>query len=57
MVRKLFIAFGVLAGLMAGGVAVAQQAPPFETKKVADNVYVFRYQGHQSNTGPGGIRR
>ena len=28
--------------------ALAQQAPPFETKKVTDNVYVFRYGGHQS---------
>ncbi len=29
--------------------APAQPAPPpFETKKIADNVYVFRYGGHQS---------
>jgi hypothetical protein len=27
--------------------AVAQQ-PPFATTKVADNVYMFRYGGHQS---------
>ena len=24
------------------------QAPPFETRKVTDNVYIFRYGGHQS---------
>ncbi len=24
------------------------QAPAFETRKVTDNVYIFRYQGHQS---------
>jgi len=28
--------------------AVAQQPPPFATTKVADNVYIFRYGGHQS---------
>jgi glyoxylase-like metal-dependent hydrolase (beta-lactamase superfamily II) len=28
--------------------AALAQAPPFETKKVADNVYAFRYGGHQS---------
>src|SRR3989449_3319993 len=26
----------------------AQQAPPYETKKVADGVYVFRHMGHQA---------
>ncbi|MGZ5828288.1 MAG: MBL fold metallo-hydrolase [Xanthobacteraceae bacterium] len=32
------------------GNAVAQQQPPFATRKVdgTDNVYIFRYQGHQS---------
>jgi glyoxylase-like metal-dependent hydrolase (beta-lactamase superfamily II) len=28
--------------------ADAQQPPPFDTKKVADNVYVFRHMGHQA---------
>jgi glyoxylase-like metal-dependent hydrolase (beta-lactamase superfamily II) len=28
--------------------AVAQQAPPFETRKISDAVYIFRYGGHQS---------
>ena len=33
------------------GLAVAQSAPPpFATRKIdgTDNVYIFRYQGHQS---------
>jgi glyoxylase-like metal-dependent hydrolase (beta-lactamase superfamily II) len=40
-----------LATLMIGaGAATAQNAPPVSTKKVdgTDNVYVFRYGGHQS---------
>src|SRR5713226_7769757 len=40
-----------LATLMIGaGGAMAQNAPPVSTKKVdgTDNVYVFRYGGHQS---------
>lgn len=32
---------------LAAGAAVAQP-PPFETRKVTDHVYVFRYGGHQS---------
>src|SRR5258705_494587 len=28
--------------------ARAQQPPPFETTKITDNVYLFRYGGHQS---------
>jgi glyoxylase-like metal-dependent hydrolase (beta-lactamase superfamily II) len=32
--------------LMAG--AAVAQAPPFETRKVAENVYAFRYGGHMS---------
>ena len=27
---------------------LAQQAPPFETRKIADNVYVYRHGGHQA---------
>jgi glyoxylase-like metal-dependent hydrolase (beta-lactamase superfamily II) len=38
--------FALAAGLAAP--ALAQQAPVFETRKVADNVYVYRYQNHQS---------
>ncbi|MGH7335482.1 MAG: MBL fold metallo-hydrolase, partial [Candidatus Rokuibacteriota bacterium] len=43
----LVVALAVLAvGLGAG--RLAAQAPPFETRKIADNVYVFRFGGHQS---------
>src|SRR5258705_9454470 len=41
----------ILAILIIGaGAAIAQNAPPFSTTKVegTDNVYVFRYGGHQS---------
>src|SRR5471032_2422189 len=41
----------LLASLMSGaGAALAQTAPPVSTKKVegTDNVYIFRYGGHQS---------
>jgi glyoxylase-like metal-dependent hydrolase (beta-lactamase superfamily II) len=44
-IRSLLVA-GALATLAA--TASAQQAPPFETRKISDSVYVFRYQGHQS---------
>ena len=33
--------------LLGAGSAVAQ-APPFATTKVTDNVYLFRYGGHQA---------
>jgi glyoxylase-like metal-dependent hydrolase (beta-lactamase superfamily II) len=36
------------AVLAAGAPASAQQPPPFETRKVTDNVYIFRHMGHQS---------
>jgi glyoxylase-like metal-dependent hydrolase (beta-lactamase superfamily II) len=49
------IGFAALAAALASSVwiAQAQQAapaapPPFATTKVADNVYIFRYGGHQS---------
>lgn len=45
---RLQTVIGALAiALGIAGPAFAQ-APPFETKKVTDNVYVFRYGGHQS---------
>ena len=34
--------------LVQGGVTGAQQAPPYETKQVADGVYVFRHMNHQA---------
>ncbi len=36
----------MLVGL--AGAALAQGPPPFETRKITDNVYIFRYQHHQS---------
>jgi glyoxylase-like metal-dependent hydrolase (beta-lactamase superfamily II) len=42
---------GVLVVVMvlgAGAGSAQQQAPPFETRKVTDNVYIFRFGGHQS---------
>lgn len=43
-------AFGILfLSLMAVGAAARQQSPPlFATTKVAENVYLFRYQFHQA---------
>src|SRR5262249_53559493 len=42
------LSLAVAVIVAAGGGAAAQQAPQFATTKVADNVYVFRYVGHQS---------
>jgi glyoxylase-like metal-dependent hydrolase (beta-lactamase superfamily II) len=33
---------------MAVATPALAQAPPFETRKITDNVYIFRYVGHQS---------
>jgi len=38
----------VLAALAAACNAAAQQPPVFETRKLTDNAYVFRYQFHQA---------
>src|SRR5258707_11625355 len=48
---KTLNAIAIVAILMVGaGAARAQNAPPVSTKKVdgTDNVYVFRYGGHQT---------
>jgi hypothetical protein len=48
---KLLNAIVIVAALIVGaGAATAQDAPPVSTKKVegTDNVYIFRYGGHQS---------
>src|SRR5258708_15193788 len=48
---KALNAIAIVAILMVGaGAARAQNAPPVSTKKVdgTDNVYVFRYGGHQT---------
>src|SRR5512146_2422349 len=42
---------GILAslGLMVAAFgAAAQQPPPFETRQLTDNAYLFRYGGHQA---------
>ena len=47
--RSLVLAASLAASLAAAPLAGAQQGPaPFETTKVADNVYVFRAGGYQS---------
>ena len=46
LLRPLRWCLGVLF-VLAAGAALAQQAL-YETRKLTDNVYVFRYQGHQS---------
>src|SRR3990172_12216642 len=33
---------------LVAGTAIAQEPPVFETRKITDNVYIFRYQYHQS---------
>ena len=38
----------LLALVAAGAPGWAQQPPPYETRKVADNVYIYRHMGHQS---------
>jgi hypothetical protein len=50
MPYKLHAATALMLLALTGG-AVAQSAPsPFATRKIdgTDNVYLFRYQGHQS---------
>jgi len=37
-----------LALALAAPAAVSQQAPPYETRKIADNVYIYRHMGHQA---------
>ena len=37
-----------VAVLTLTGIASAQQPPPFETRKGADNVFIFRHMGHQA---------
>jgi glyoxylase-like metal-dependent hydrolase (beta-lactamase superfamily II) len=43
------LALGAAATAVRGtGRSAFAQAPPFETRKITDTVYVFRYQNHQS---------
>src|SRR4051795_13385264 len=53
MRRKIFaaVAAGLVAAVLAtSAVAQAPQTPPYATTKVegTDNVYIFRYAGHQA---------
>ena len=48
MPRVLVLSLSLSAALAAPAQAQAPQQPPFATTKVADNVYIFRYGGHQS---------
>src|SRR6266851_3981480 len=69
MVKALNAVVTVAVLLLGAGTAMAQNAPAVSTKKVegTDNVYVFRYGGHQSMfivtpqgviaTDPIGLRR
>ena len=66
MLRRLFILTSAIL-MTTAATAQAQTPPPFATTKVADNVYIFRYGGHQSMfivtsqgviaTDPIGLRR
>ena len=46
--RTLFLLFAAVTALAMPIVVRAQQPPLFATTKIADNVYLFRYGGHQS---------
>lgn len=46
--RLLSVLVGTLSLATLAGSAQGQQAPTYETKKLTDSVYIFRYMGHQS---------
>jgi glyoxylase-like metal-dependent hydrolase (beta-lactamase superfamily II) len=46
--KTLLLAATFAAVLLSSQSALAQTPPLYETKKIADNVYVFRYGGHQA---------
>lgn len=48
MARLVPAGLAVAAVLLAAGAPASGQAPPFETRKVTDTAYIFRYGGHQS---------
>ena len=54
---RVSIAAACLGGALLSGPAWGQTPPPFETRKITDNVYVFRYGGHQAMfvTTPDGV--
>jgi glyoxylase-like metal-dependent hydrolase (beta-lactamase superfamily II) len=47
-IRLAVAALGLSLVLSVGGETFAQTPPPFETRKITDNVYIFRYGGHQA---------
>lgn len=49
MRRRTVLKLGLgMAATLASGRRAQAQPPPFETRKVTDNVYIFRYQFHQA---------
>ena len=52
MHRRSVLRMGLTAAtavaIPAAGRRAAAQAPPFQTRKLSDTTYLFRYQGHQS---------
>lgn len=46
--HAIFAAIFAILAMLTAPRGVEAQAPQFETKKIADNVYLFRYVGHQS---------
>jgi glyoxylase-like metal-dependent hydrolase (beta-lactamase superfamily II) len=50
MQHRALLGVGTAALIAFSGTALAQTPPPFATRKVdgTDNVYIYRYQGHQS---------
>ena len=44
----LLLAVAIVSLPFVAGLAFAQAPPLFQTRKVADNVYIFRYGGHQA---------
>ena len=54
---RVSIATVCLGAALLSAPAWGQAPPPFETRKITDNVYVFRYGGHQSMfvTTPEGV--
>jgi glyoxylase-like metal-dependent hydrolase (beta-lactamase superfamily II) len=48
MTRRIFVGLATVGLFVALSAVAGAQAPPFETRKITDTVYLFRYGGHQS---------
>jgi glyoxylase-like metal-dependent hydrolase (beta-lactamase superfamily II) len=48
MTRHILAGLATVTLLVALSAGARAQAPPFETRKITDTVYLFRYGGHQS---------